>query len=218
MKYRTKPEGLLAAIFDDSIRVGAMAAGAVQRAVLSFMEGDAAQAALVLEKDGDIGRLGEFIAVESQRFLMDHQPFAHDLFELLTTWHVSREFERMRLLAANVAALTLSMPGGIPVSLKVVQVMGVAVCAMVADAVTVYARRDTELAQDVMTRMDLARAGCANCKKAVAAYIGENPDKVARSLDILVVAGCLEQLAAAAAHIAEKVDLHTRGLDIEKCL
>ena len=77
--------------------------------------------------------------------------------------------------------------------------------AMVTDAVGAYVARDAKAARDVIFRDDEVDALYLQIFRILLTYMIEDPKKISRAIDLILVARYVERIADQATNIAEEV-------------
>ena len=195
-------------------------------AVLDAAEGkNHAGLALVIAREPEADRLEHVIDRLVIHILALRQPMAIDLRQVLSSFKVAIELERICDHAKDMAErLEAAMAIG-PAKLADTAALGRLGAAMLKDAVSAYRQGDATLASEVRQRdRDLDEA-YTNLFRDLLAYIGEDVRRVAAGTQLLFIARDIERIgpsenpalrtrsatrSRSSAHSA-KVDRHGRG-------
>ena len=116
------------------------------------------------------------------------------------------ELERIADNAVNIAERVLHMSKypQIKPLVDLPRMIGLA-HAMVTDAIGAYIARDAQTARDVILRDDEVDALYLQIFRVLLTYMMEDPSKISRCLDLILVARYVERIADQATNISEEV-------------
>ena len=198
------------------IGMGAEVESQIRVAVEALVEGDAAKARSVCERDPVVNDLEVRNEEAVIQLLATQQPVASDLRLLVAAVRINADLERIGDHAVNIAQAAERLAGvrpfkpwiDIPHRAEVVR-------GMMRDALDAFVRRDTVLAKKVLERDDVVDAKNLSLIRELLTYMAENPALISRSIEIMLISRNLERVADLATNIAEETIFIAEGLVIK---
>ena len=179
---------------------------AVERAVKSVDERDAALAQAVVDGDIDIDRAEVDLEGDCLKILALYQPVATDLRVIVSVMKMNNDIERIGDLAVNIAERALFLCGEPPVEAPSdLAEMRAKALAMLTRSLDALVRLDTKCAREVRAADDEVDDINRQLFKEFAAAVRRNPNHVESLLSYLSVGRHLERIADYATNIAEDV-------------
>jgi len=185
-------------------------AGLVEKGLVDISKalstGDSELAQGVIAMDDEIDQFEVKIDRLATEFIAKHQPTATDLRFVIVAIKLGPELERIADNAVNIAERILDMspaPRIKPMSdlLRMLALAG----AMVNDAIAAYVARDAAAAREIIRRDDEVDALNWSIFRAMIQRMVDDPDVIARAIDIVLVARFIERIADQATNISEEV-------------
>jgi phosphate transport system protein len=203
----------LDAVHQDVLRLGALAAAAIERGTDAFLAGDLAASDAVADDDRKLDDLMHSIEDRTYSLLALQSPMAGDLRTLVTMLRVCHEFERIGDLVVNIVQAThrVAECGLLPVQRGIIDRMRTQAVAQVRVAVTAMAERDPAKGH-VLNEMDDVMD---ELQKELfrSMFSASSPDEasVQRSVQVALVGRYYERIADHAVNTGERVDYMVRG-------
>lgn len=185
-------------------------AGLVEKGLVDVSKalstGDSELAQGVIAMDDEIDQFEVKIDRLATEFIAKHQPTATDLRFVIVAIKLGPELERIADNAVNIAERILDLspaPRIKPMSdlLRMLALAG----AMVNDAIAAYVVRDAAAAREIIRRDDEVDALNWSIFRAMIQRMVDDPDVIARAIDIVLVARFIERIADQATNISEEV-------------
>ena len=187
-------------------RMTALVQQAVERAVQSLLDGDAALARLVIEGDARIDELEVQVEKQAIDLLALFQPTAGDLRLITTVIKVNSELERIADCAVNAAqrVLPLAREGDyqVPPDLRL---MGNSVVSTLRETIKAFNLSDVDLARQVLRSDDVVDALYHQIVQDMLAQMETDGQKASADLSNIMIAKNLERIADHCTNIAEDV-------------
>jgi phosphate transport system protein len=186
----------------------------VQNALRALTERDDALARRVKEQDDVIDQLEKDVD-EAAVHLLSKAPLASDLRLILMAMKISRDLERVGDEATTIArrALELNQEPPIKDHLDLPRMAELAL-GMLKDSLDAFVHRDAEKARAVVPRDKEIDALNKQTHRVLANQIVEDPSRITRGLNLMVISKSLERIGDHAANIAEEVVFLYEGEDI----
>ncbi len=187
---------------------------AVNEALQALQQRDIDLALRVKEKDRAIDQF-EVEIDDLVIQLLTHAPLASNLRLVTVTMKISQELERIGDEATKIAkrARDLSQEPPVKIVLDLPRMSALAL-DMLKDALDAYVDRDSGAARAVIPRDKEVDALNKQIHNALAQYMVEHPDTIARCLHLMVVSKSLERIADHATNVAEDVVYLCEAQDI----
>jgi phosphate transport system protein len=190
------------------------AEGAVNRAVQALVNRDHDLASQVKDDDAILDRF-EVELDELAIALLAKAPRASDLRLVTTAMKISKDLERVGDEAAKVAKRARALSQEPPVKVNVdLPRMATSALAMLKAALDAFVNQDAPAARAVIPCDASVDALNKEIRGQLIAFMTENPDTIARCLDLLTATKCLERIADHATNIAEDVVFLCEARDI----
>jgi phosphate transport system protein len=207
---------LLERLRRELIGMGAEVESQIRVAVEALVEGDAAKARAVCERDPVVNDLEVRNEEAVIHLLATQQPVASDLRLLVAAVRINADLERIGDHAVNIAQAAERLAGVKPFKPWIdVPHMAEVVRGMLRDALDAFVRRDTVLAKRVLERDDVVDAKNLSIIRELLTYMAENPALIGRSIEIMLISRNLERVADLATNIAEEAIFIAEGLVIK---
>ncbi|MYL23605.1 phosphate signaling complex protein PhoU [Vreelandella massiliensis] len=196
--------------------MGGLVEKQVHDAVLSLLEGDTKLAIKVRDSDRQVNELQLQIDDECTRVLARRQPAASDLRLVVAVIRASSDLERIGDEASKIArnAITLSESGAAVRGLVEVRHISDHVRKMLRDALTSFARFDTDLALEVVREDELVDDEYSSAMRSLITFMAEDARSISPVLSVMWVLRALERVGDHADNLAEHVVYLVKGLDI----
>jgi len=196
--------------------MGGLVEKQVQDAVYALLEGDSHLAEKVRDNDRQVNDLQIQIDDECTRVLARRQPAASDLRLVLAVIRATSDLERIGDEASKIArnAMLLSESSGSIRGLVEVRHISEHVRKMLRDALTAFARFDTELAMQVVREDELVDDEYGSAMRSLMTFMMEDSRSISSVLSIMWVLRALERVGDHANNLAEYVVYLVKGLDI----
>ena len=198
------------------IGMGAEVESQIRVAVEALIEGDAAKARGVCERDSVVNDLEVRNEEAVIHLLATQQPVASDLRLLVAAVRINADLERIGDHAVNIAEAAERLAGAKPFKPWIdIPHMAEVVRGMLRDALDAFVRRDPVLAKEVLLRDDIVDAKNLSLIRELLTYMAENPALISRSIEIMSISKNLERVADLATNIAEETIFIAEGLVIK---
>ncbi|MGM0520972.1 MAG: phosphate signaling complex protein PhoU, partial [Pseudomonadota bacterium] len=196
--------------------MGGLVEKQVHDAVISLLEGDTKLAIKVRDSDREVNDLQLQIDDECTRVLARRQPAASDLRLVVAVIRASSDLERIGDEASKIArnAITLSESGAAVRGLVEVRHISEHVRKMLRDALTSFARFDTDLAIEVVREDELVDDEYSSAMRSLVTFMAEDARSISSVLSVMWVLRALERVGDHADNLAEHVVYLVKGLDI----
>ncbi|MDR5899416.1 phosphate signaling complex protein PhoU [Halomonas vilamensis] len=196
--------------------MGGLVEKQVSDAVTSLLEGDTKLAIKVRDSDREVNDLQLQIDDECTRVLARRQPAASDLRLVVAVIRASSDLERIGDEASKIArnAITLSESGAAVRGLVEVRHISEHVRKMLRDALTSFARFDTDLALEVVREDELVDDEYGSAMRSLITFMAEDARSISAVLSVMWVLRALERVGDHADNLAEHVVYLVKGLDI----
>ncbi len=197
------------------LEMGGLAEEQVRLAVQGLVQRDRALIARVLTSDHPINSL--HIEVDSRCFTLIalHQPMAVDLRSIVAAVKINTDLERVGDLAINIAEAALRYANHPPVK-RLIDIPNMATIAqaMLRDALDAFVKRDTALAQQVLSADDELDALKTQIFRELLTYMLQDPTTIEPALDLILISRHLERIGDHATNVAEDVIFMVSARDV----
>lgn len=129
------------------IRMGALCEEAIANATRALLAGDLELARKAIEADAEIDQKEREIEGLCLKLLLQQQPVAKDLQQILSALKIITDIERIGDQAADISEITLLANIRAAAETKPIVEMAAATSKMVTDSLDAYVRQDLDLAQ-----------------------------------------------------------------------
>ncbi|WP_444679419.1 phosphate signaling complex protein PhoU [Halomonas sp. E19] len=206
----------LEALKTQLMTMGGLVEQQVQEAVQALLEGDSRLAEKVRDRDREVNAMQLKIDDECTRVLARRQPAASDLRLVLAVIRATADLERIGDEASKIArnALSLTEGGGSVRGLVEVRHISEHVRRMLRDALTAFARFDTELALQVVREDESVDDEYSSAMRSLMTFMMEDSRAIGPVLSVMWVLRALERVGDHADNLAEYVIYLVKGLDI----
>jgi phosphate transport system protein len=206
----------LGALKDRLLDMSSRAEKALEGAVRSLLDRDAARAQQVIEADAMIDDLEVEIEDQVTSLLALQQPMAKDLRLLLATLKISNDLERVGDHAVNIAESARRMLDAPPVTPKPELVdMATRVRKMLSDSLSAFVKGDSALAREVCVRDDAVDALHRSMFRILLTHMAEDPRTIGPAMELSLVSRNLERVGDLATNVAEDVVFLVEGTQIK---
>ena len=169
----------------------------------------------VMAGDEPINQLHVEIDNRCFRLLALYQPMAADLRAIVSAVKINTDLERVGDLAVNIAEAAQRYATHPPVKQLIdIPAMGTIAQTMLREALDAYVRRDTELADAVLTADDQLDALKTQVFRDLLTCMLADPATVEPALDLILVSRHLERIGDHATNIAEDVIFMVSAQDV----
>ena len=197
------------------LEMGGLAEEQVRLAVQGLVQRDRALIARVLTSDHPINSL--HIEIDSRCFTLIalHQPMAVDLRSIVAAVKINTDLERVGDLAINIAEAALRYANHPPVK-RLIDIPNMATIAqtMLRDALDAFVKRDTALAQQVLSADDQLDALKTQIFRELLTYMLQDPTTIEPALDLILISRHLERIGDHATNVAEDVIFMVSARDV----
>jgi phosphate transport system protein len=197
------------------LEMGGLAEEQVRLAVQGLVQRDRALIARVLTSDHPINSL--HIEIDSRCFTLIalHQPMAVDLRSIVAAVKINTDLERVGDLAINIAEAALRYANHPPVKRLIdIPNMGTIAQTMLRDALDAFVKRDTALAQQVLSADDELDALKTQIFRELLTYMLQDPTTIEPALDLILISRHLERIGDHATNVAEDVIFMVSARDV----
>lgn len=214
MKTRTGYDEQLEKLSEQLVRMGGMAAGAVEDAVRALREHDMELAARVQGGDEEIDRMERSIEHDCLSLLLRQQPVAADLRKVSCAIKMITDIERIGDAAGDMAEIMqhIAQNAGLPQVQRSILTMADTACGMVEGAIRAYVQEDLELAAATIAQDDVVDAEFLQVKSTIATALCGQACEAGAALDQLMIAKYLERVGDHAVNICEWVQFYKTGV------
>lgn len=196
--------------------MGGLVEKQVQEAVAALLEGDSDLAQRVVENDQAVNDMQIKIDDECTRVLARRQPAASDLRLVLAVIRAASDLERIGDEASKIArnAIDLIQDHSGSRGFVEVRMLSEHVRRMVRDALTSFARFDTELALKLVHEDEVVDSEYRTAMRSLMTFMMEDARQISPVLNVMWILRALERIGDHANNLAEYVVYLVKGLDI----
>ncbi|MCG6656653.1 phosphate signaling complex protein PhoU [Halomonas campisalis] len=196
--------------------MGGLVEQQIQEAVKALIDGDSRLAEKVRDNDRAVNEMQLTIDDECTRVLARRQPAASDLRLVLAVIRATADLERIGDEASKIArnALSLIENGTQVRGLVEVRHISEHVRKMLRDALTAFARFDTELALQVVHEDESVDDEYGSAMRSLMTFMMEDSRAIGPVLSVMWILRALERVGDHADNLAEYVIYLVKGLDI----
>jgi phosphate transport system protein len=182
-------------------------------ATIALAREDAKRAQGVIAMDPRLDELQRRIEESAVLMLMRRQPVANDLREVVSSFRIASDLERIGDLAKNIAKRSLKVQGHMQATRAMTGVEAVSRLAQsqLKDVLDAYAQSDAKLAIDVWGRDGQIDAMENSLFRELLTYMMEDPRSITFCTHLLFCAKNLERLGDHTTNIAETVHFLATG-------
>ncbi|MCE3028017.1 MULTISPECIES: phosphate signaling complex protein PhoU [unclassified Salinicola] len=206
----------LEALKSQLMAMGGLVEKQLQESISALLEGDSTLATRVRDNDTSVNDLQLKIDEECVRILARRQPAASDLRLVIAVIRATNDLERMGDEANKIArnAIDLIDAGRIPQGSVEIRHISEHVRRMLRDALTSFARFDTDLALSVLQEDDSVDTEYTSAMRSLSTFMMEDPRSISGILNVMTVLRALERIGDHADNLAEHVVYLVKGRDI----
>ncbi|MDI5987367.1 phosphate signaling complex protein PhoU [Halomonas sp. M4R5S39] len=196
--------------------MGGLVEKQVQDAVTALLDGDTRLAERVIDNDNQVNAMQIRLDEECTRVLARRQPAASDLRLVLAVIRAASDLERIGDEASKIARNAIGLVESDNGSRGFVEVRLISehVRMMVRDALTSFARFDTELALKVVHEDEQVDSEYQSAMRALMTFMMEDARAISPVLSVMWILRALERIGDHANNLAEYVVYLVKGLDI----
>ena len=197
------------------LEMGGLAEERLRMAMRGLVDRDSGLLEKVLSGDSDINQLHLEVDDRCFKLLALQQPMAVDLRAVVAAVKINSELERVGDLAVNIAEAATRALQFAPVK-ELVDIPRMALIAqeMLRDALDAYVRRDTVLAQRVLTRDDELDSLKTLLFRELLDMMLKDHSIINASIDLILISRHLERTGDHATNIAEDVIFMVSARDV----
>jgi phosphate transport system protein len=197
------------------LEMGGLAEDRVRASIDSLVRRDPDVVMRVLDGDRPINQLHIEVDNRCFKLLALHQPMAVDLRAIVSAVKINTDLERVGDLAVNIAEAARRYMRHAPVKELIdIPRMAAIAQAMLRDALDAYVRRDTTLAQAVLSADDGLDALKTQLFRELLTYMLQDPTTIEPALDLILISRHLERIGDHATNIAEDVIFMVLAKDV----
>lgn len=197
-------------LFEELIKMAALATDAVRKSARALTEGDAAAAEEVVRGDDAVDGYEKEIEQNALRIIVKYQPVANDLREVTCALKMITDIERIADQAADIASLSAKI--GEAVRYEKVTAMAAHVASMAESAVNAFVNGDVAAAQATIKSDDVSDALFAEIKDEMCDRIKARPESAEKIIYVMMIAKYLERIGDHAVNIAEWAIFSVSGM------
>ncbi|MBE0488515.1 MAG: phosphate signaling complex protein PhoU [Halomonas sp.] len=196
--------------------MGGLVEKQIQEAVAALLEGDSELARRVVENDRAVNDMQIKIDEECTQVLARRQPAASDLRLVLAVIRAASDLERIGDEASKIARNAGDLIEGDNGNRGFVEVRMLSehVRRMVRDALTSFARFDTELALQLVHEDEVVDEEYRSAMRSLMTFMMEDARSISPILSLMWILRALERIGDHANNLAEYVVYLVKGLDI----
>jgi len=189
------------------MKMGGLVEASIQQGVRAFLDRDEELADRVRRNDAQIDTLEEQINEEAARIIALRSPMATDLRTVLTVLKISGNLERIGDYTKNLAKRTTVLVTMQPVTeaAPAIRRMARDVEKMLADALVAFARRDAELAEQVIERDEEVDQMYNAVFRELLTHMMEDPRNITAGMHLHFIAKNMERMGDHVTSVAEQV-------------
>ncbi len=196
----------LSELQQDVVRMGGLAAEAVQNAIRGLVDQDLAACDRVMELEDRIDELNLDIETKALQLLALQQPMARDLRTIAAVLRMIADIERIGDYSVDISKQARRLADrphlkpliDIPRMAHVVQ-------RMLHDSLQAFVRRDLDLASEAVNMDDEVDHLYKSVHIELAEYVRRDPELIEQAMSLLLVAAYLERVADHITNIGERI-------------
>lgn len=197
------------------LEMGGLAEDRLRLAVRGLVERDGTLVDRVLTGDAAINQLHIEVDDRCFKLLALHQPMAVDLRAIVAAVKINTDLERVGDLAVNISEAVRRYLRHPPVK-ELIDIPRMADLAqdMLRDALDAFVRRDSDLAQQVLTRDDDLDALKTAVFRELLSHMLRDSGTIEPALDLILISRHLERIGDHATNVAEDVIFMVSARDV----
>jgi phosphate transport system protein len=193
--------------------MGGIAEVAIADSIEALIKHDEVKAQAVVSGDARLDALEAEVDRLSVRVIALRSPMADDLRDVIAALKISGVVERIGDYAKNIAKRVPQLePMARFEPLTLIPAMAEIAQSMVRDVLNAYARRDAQLAVEVIKRDEKVDNFYNSIFRNLVAHMMENPSTISSAAQLLFVARNLERIGDHATNVAEMVYFAATGV------
>ena len=197
------------------LSMGGLAEDRMGESVRAVTQRDPALVERILVGDEPINALHIEIDDRCFKLLALHQPMAADLRGIVAAVKINTDLERVGDLAVNIAEAAKRYLQHPPVKPLIdIPRMGEIAQSMLRDALDAFVRRDTDLAETVLTADDQLDALKTQIFRELLTFMLSDQGTIEPALDLILISRHLERIGDHATNIAEDVIFMVSARDV----
>jgi len=197
------------------VLMGELVEGMIAKATLAVNQQDPSTKESLYQQEERVNLIQIEIDELGISLIALQQPAATDLRFITSAMKINNDLERMADQAVNISQHIVQATEIFPQEIfNMLDMISQKAQAMVKDSLKAFLKKDLALAQTVLKRDDEVDDLKDNICLWLISYMKENPEKIAGSIDLLIVSRNLERIADHATNIAEDVIYMVAGKDI----
>jgi phosphate transport system protein len=196
----------LAALQQDVVRMGSLAAEAVQNSVEALAQRDTRLADRVMQIENQIDALNLDIESRAIQLLALQQPMARDLRTIAGVLRIITDIERIGDYAVDTSRQARALADQ-PLFKPLVDIPRMAhlVQKMLHDSMTAFVHRDLDLAMQAVRQDDEVDHAYRSLHAELVEYIERDPGLTAQAISLLLIGVYLERMADHVTNIGERI-------------
>jgi phosphate transport system protein len=194
------------------VQMGGLAESQLEAAIQSIVRRDATLAAQVVQADTRLDEYEQQVNGETVRLLALRQPMATDLREIVSSFKIASDLERIGDYSANIAkrAMTLSQTPAVRPAATIPR-MGRLVQEIIKEVLDAYTERDVQKALDAWGRDEEVDDLYTSLFRETLTYMMEDPRNISPCTHLLFIAKNIERIGDHATNIAETIHFLVKG-------
>lgn len=194
------------------VQMGGLAESQLEAAIQSIVRRDATLAAQVVQADTRLDEYEQQVNGETVRLLALRQPMATDLREIVSSFKIASDLERIGDYSANIAkrAMTLSQTPAVRPATTIPR-MGRLVQEIIKEVLDAYTERDVQKALDAWGRDEEVDDLYTSLFRETLTYMMEDPRNISPCTHLLFIAKNIERIGDHATNIAETIHFLVKG-------
>ncbi len=205
----------LALLNKELIEMGALCEEIIEKTSRALTGGDKQLARIAAPLHVKIHQKERSIESLCLKLLLQQQPVARDLRQISAALKMITDMERIGNQAEDIAEIISFLGGRTAENDDLLQEMAKAAIKMVTESVDAYVKRDTILAEQVVSDDDIVDDYFLQVKTQLIDKIADNPSDGEYALDLLMIAKYFERIGDHAVNVAEWVIFSVTGIHKE---
>ena len=196
----------LAALQEDVVRMGSMAARAVQAAIRALAERDLKYADQVMGLENQIDALTLDIESRAVELLALQQPMASDLRIIAAVLRIITDIERIGDYSVDICRQARELADR-PLMKPLVDIprMAEVVQKMLHESLRAFVQRDLDLAMKAVKQDDEVDRSYRMLHNELAEYVERDPSLTVQAMSLLMIGTYLERMADHVTNIGERI-------------
>ena len=197
-------------LFEELIKMAALATDAVRKSARALTEGDAAAAEEVVRGDDAVDGYEKEIEQNALRIIVKYQPVANDLREVTCALKMITDIERIADQAADIASLSAKI--GEAGRYEKGTAMAAHVASRAESGGNALGNGDIAAAQATIKSDDVSDALFAEIKDEMCDRLKARPESAEKIIYVMMIAKYLERIGDHAVNIAEWAIFSVSGM------